>query len=687
MSPFAQTILAFFLLLLLSVATYLAARRIRVPYTVLLVLTGLLLIPLSRTDTFSFLNHFQLTPDMLFFVFLPILIFESAYNMNIRDIGENLWSISVLAIVSLLISAFFIAFAGHLALSAVGIDVPFPVLLLFGSLISATDPVAVLALFKEFGAPKRLSLIFEGESLFNDGTALALFLVVLESALGGFHGADSILSGTLLFFTMLVGGLLFGFLMGAIFSQLLKFARHEHLQLTITLAAAHLTFLLSELISNHLELFGHPVRLSSIIATVITSIVLGAESRYKVTPAIQAYMERFWGYAAFVANSLVFILLGLMFSTLKVNVTDLLLPLAIIIVVVIAGRILSVYPVIGVLNLIGKEAPIPRSWQKLLAWGSFRGALAVMMVLLIPDGFLPEGWTLAPSAREFIMALTIGCIYFTLFIKATTMNGIMRRFHITDMQEVENLAYQEGKVALYARSLLRLLDLEEKPYVDRAALDAIRTKYAGLYQQAYSELAQHAHDSQALFTRVLRIHAIGIEKRILKELFANNEVSETAYRKASNKLDMQLRSLERGLSVFGATRHGTKPKHKQGVRHLIKRHMPTSSDQFLYYRAMSIAAHEVIESLSSMAERDALSLFEADDVFSSIVDLYRGFEQRAIGQAQELMRRDKTLAQQQLDFIEREIANAQAQSLVELENSAMITHKVRTVLAKENALL
>lgn len=683
MTPTAQTILAFFTLLLLSIGTFMAARHVRIPYTVLLVLVGLLLVPLSQTEVFSYLTHFQLTPETLFFIFLPTLIFESAYNMNIRDIGENVWSISVLSVVSLLIGAFFIAFAGHWALQAVGIEVPFLVLLLFGSLISATDPVAVLALFKQFGAPKRLSLIFEGESLFNDATGLALFLVVLEAALKGFHGVESVLQGAFLFVTMLAGGALFGFLMGAIFSRLLQFARHEHLQLTITLAAAHMTFLLSEVISSHLVLFDQPIRLSSIVATVIASIMLGAESRYKISPGIQEYMDRFWGYAAFVANSLVFILLGLMFSMLTVDVVDILLPVAVIIVVVIAARMLSVYPVIGALNLLGREAPIPRSWQKLLAWGSFRGALAVMMVLLIPDDFLPEGWQMEHSAKEFIMALTIGCIYFTLFIKATTMNRVMQRFRITDMQDIESMEYQEGKVYVYAQSLLRLLSLEEKPYVDRAALDALRVKYLDLYKQAYATFARQAHDSQALFARVLRIHAIGIEKRTLKNLFANGELSEVSYRRASVKLDRQLMSLENGKNVFPAAETGVHGWLRLRGRFGIKARTSGAADLFLYYRGLAIAAHDVTQSFSRLAEQEDLRVFQADTVFSGILDMYRGFEARAIRYTNDLMAQDKTLETQHLSFVEREIANAQTLSLTELENSNVINHKVRILLAQE----
>jgi CPA1 family monovalent cation:H+ antiporter len=685
MSAVAQTILAFFTLLMLSIGAYLAAPRLRLPYTVLLVLVGLLLVPLSRLEAFEFLAHFRLTPDTLFFIFLPILIFESAYRIDIRDIGENAWSISLLSVASLLISAFFIAFAGYWALVLVGIELPFLVLLLFGALISATDPVAVLALFKEFGAPKRLSLIFEGESLFNDGTALALFLVVLEVALKGFQGVDTVRQGIIAFVTMLAGGILFGLVMGKAFSGLLRLARHEHLQLTVTLAAAHLTFLLSELISSHVVILDQPIRLSSIIATVIASVVLGAEGRYTISPGIQDYMERFWSYAAFVANSLVFILLGLMFSTLSVAVVDMIVPTLVIILIVIVGRLVSVYPVIGLLNALRVEAPIPRAWQKLLAWGSFRGALAVMMVLLIPDDYVPEGWRLEPSAREFIMALTIGCIYFTIFIKATTMSGILRRFRITDMRALESLEYQEGKVYLHARALLRLLSLEEKPYVDHKALAAMRAKHAELYRQAYADFARKARDSSPLFERVLRIHAIGIEKRTLKGLFANGELSETAYRWAAGKLDRQFRSLESRRRVRGAATDGIPFGLAARLRRRfgLPERTPAATDLFLYYRAMAIAANEVVQSFSRLAEQEAPRLFEADAVFAGILAMYRDFQERAIGHADALVAGDRDLEREQVHLVEREIAQAQALSLEELESSEVISAKVKSVLADE----
>lgn len=165
---FLTSILSLFFLLTISVFTYIFSKKINFPYTVSLLIVGLILIPLSKIELFSFINDFELTPNILFYVFLPILIFESAYNMNYRQIMKNWKSISGLAIFWLLISAVIIAGAMYFIFPFFGLNIPFLVCLLFWSLISATDPVAVLSIFKSIWAPRRLTLIFEWESLFND---------------------------------------------------------------------------------------------------------------------------------------------------------------------------------------------------------------------------------------------------------------------------------------------------------------------------------------------------------------------------------------------------------------------------------------------------------------------------------------------------------------------------------------
>ncbi len=686
MSPTVQIILALLSLLFLSIITHLAAPKLRLPYSVLLVVVGFLLIPLSKIPAFSYLTSFQLTSEILFFIFLPILIFESAFNMNIRKIGENIGAISALAIAGLLVSSFFIAFAGYWALGAIGFAAPLVVVLLFGALISATDPVAILALFRDFGAPRRLALIFEGESLFNDATSLALFLIVLESVSAGFQGAASVLQGIYIFLSMLFGGAVFGFMMGWGFSKLLQFARHEHLQITLTMLAAHTTFLLAEFISHSFSLMGKPVHVSSILATVIASLVIGNYGRFKIMPRVQIYMTHFWGYAAFVANSLVFILLGLLFTSLSVRLVDILPALTVIIVVVMVARTLSIYPVIGMMNATRLEQPIPRSWQHLMAWGSLRGVLAVTMVLIIPDTLSHPEWKHAYSIKEFILALTIGCIYFTLFIKATTMNVAIRRFRINVFHGLEPMEYLEGKVYVYAQSLLRLLAMSDQPHLDRSTLQILQTKYTELYQTAFRDLSRNVHNSAAMFARVLRIHAIEIEKHALQELYAGAELSEMAYRRVLGKFELQLERLEQGLSEnldFGAVRGKRRWLRVRPFFGLSTDRLTDPAEKFFYYRALAISSQKVIALLSQLATHPGLRVFEADAVFSTILEQYQEYKSQTLNKAATLLKNFPALEARQLQILERELLQSQIAALDELESSEVITPAVKSVLYGE----
>lgn len=157
---FLSTASFIFLLLIASGSTYLA-RLWKIPVTVTLVAAGMMVAFFASNGIFAFMDDFEMTPDILFYVFLPILLFESAYNIKYKDLLRNIRSVSALAIISLTISAFFIAGALFLIFSWLHIGVPFIVLLLFGALISSTDTAAVLSIFKELGVPKRLGLIFE----------------------------------------------------------------------------------------------------------------------------------------------------------------------------------------------------------------------------------------------------------------------------------------------------------------------------------------------------------------------------------------------------------------------------------------------------------------------------------------------------------------------------------------------
>jgi monovalent cation:H+ antiporter, CPA1 family len=676
------SLLALFSLLAVSCLTYFAAARFKVPFTVLLVAVGLLLVPLAQTPVFAFLKDFQLTPELLFYIFLPILIFESAYNIKVRKIQENILSISLLAVVSLLISVALVAVGLYYLFGVFGLIVPPIVLLLFGALISATDPVAVLALFKEYGAPRRLSLIFEGESLFNDGTAVALFLVLLEVAYKGYHGVSTMGEGIFLFASMVVGGIAFGLAMGLGFSKLIEATRsNENVSIILMLVLAHLTFILAEVISHHAVIAGVEIKVSAIIATTIASIVMGNYGRYKVDPHAEEFVEKFWAQFAFMINALVFILMGLLFAALPIRIMDFILPIGIAILVVAIGRALSIYPVVGFLNWLKKEEHIPMSWQNLLAWGSLRGALAVTMVLMIPADWRPDGWVYEYSPRDFIMALTIGCIYATLFIKAITIGPMIRKMGLNQLTDVEKVEYRDAACYIHAHAMQRMEKLCDKGYVDATSFKAVVTDMDKTYEAARRRFK--VTDKPLLAHAALNIHALGIERYYLHDLFVHGEVNDWIVRRIQSVINDQIDKLEHGetlaehpgsvkgdwLDLLVDWLHAHSPRYQE--RAFI--------EKFLYYRAKIIITRKVIKEMTEFSEAN-VKLFTADDV-KPVIDRYRAYNKSAKEQVAKLLAQHGA----ELEKINAKLASKAAEKhqhelLDELLHRELITPKVHISL-------
>jgi CPA1 family monovalent cation:H+ antiporter len=684
-----EVILSLFTLMLISIGVFFLSQRMKIPYTVLLVVVGSLLVPLSHIEIFSFIDSFQLTPELLFFVFLPILIFESAYNMNIRKMAESAWSISLLAVVSLILSAFFVALGMFYGLKLIGFDIPFVVALLFGALISATDPVAVLALFKEYGAPRRLALIFEGESLFNDGTSLALFLIILEVLVHGFGGAISVMEGVFMFTTMIVGGIGLGLVMGAIFAKLIERVKdNENIEITLTMLVAHFTFILAEILSEHLVIFGYEIKFSSIIATVVASMLIGNYGRYKISSRVEEYMEKFWGYFAFIANSLVFILMGLLFANLNIDFGFFIVPILTVVAIVALGRAFSVYPVVAFLNRIKKEENIPLSWQHLMAWGSLRGALAVTMVLLIPDTLTVSGWQYEFTLKEFITAVTIGCIYFTLLVKATTIGPMMRRLQLDALTPYEKVEYHESKALIYAKALLKLSDFRKKGYVGENTYTRLKARYERVYQEACHSCKQMADESSSVVERALQVYALGVEKHYLKELFLYGEISERVYKRVLNKLEIQTARVEHGIKQVNSLGESFSKDWFENLADMVRKFLKKQEDdvvtRYMYYRAQSIIANKVLKNLDALSQETDIEIFKNTVEMEKLKELYTRFRENA-GRKMNAMFEENTVLLERVneEFAAKGLFKIEETVLKDLYKKEMITPKLYIMLYNE----
>jgi CPA1 family monovalent cation:H+ antiporter len=398
-----------FLILLLIVAALIAvaAARLRIPYTVALVLGGLLLGTIhssSLRGIFSYRPDW-LTPDVSLIIFLPALLFEGSLKIPIRQLRENLFPILLLANVGVLSATMISGFALHWALG-----IPLLIALVFGAIVAATDPISVLSIFKNMAVDKRLSVIVEGESLFNDGTAVVLYGILYAAVMSSHLG---IWIGIREFFVEVLGGAAIGIGFGYLFSKLTQKIDDPQIEITLTTILAYGAYLLAQ-----------SLHVSGVIATVLAGLIVGNFGiPHGMSSRTQIALWSFWEYASFFINSILFLLIGL-----RVHIGDLMrdwVAILLAIAVVLAGRALSVYGLIPITNLF--PAKVPFRWQHILIWGGMRGALSLAMALSLGNTF---------PYRDRIVNMTFAVVGFTIIVQGITIKPLLRVLGLTS--QVEN---------------------------------------------------------------------------------------------------------------------------------------------------------------------------------------------------------------------------------------------------------
>jgi len=377
---------------LLLVAAFVAmlARRFRLPYTAGLVLAGVVL------AIFPVAANLTLTKDLVFTVLLPPLVFEAAFQMDWKELRRDLPVTLTLATAGVLAASGLTAAGIHYLLGW-----GWQPAILLGVLISATDPVSVIATFKESRVQGRLRMLVESESLFNDGTAAVLFAVALAGMMGtrltALHIGASFL-GTF------VGGILAGGLMGACVLFMVGQTEDHLVEITFTTIAAYGSFLAAE----HFHLSG-------VMATLTAGIVLGNYgSLGSITDKGRAEVTSFWEYIAFVANSLIFLLIGVRLK--HEHLGEIWLPIVVIILLVLLGRAVAVYGFCA--PFARSRWRVDRNYQHILVWGGLRGALALALVFGLPPG-VPQ--------REVIVTVVFGVVAFSVLVQGITMPWLLRR--------------------------------------------------------------------------------------------------------------------------------------------------------------------------------------------------------------------------------------------------------------------
>ena len=399
-----QTAVRLFIALLAgAVAVALVSRKVALPYSVGLVLVGLVLARLTSG------LEVAVTPELVLGVLLPGLIFEAALRTGFEELRPSFIGVLLLAVPGVVIGAWIVA----LVLQA-GIGMDFGPAFLVGAMVAATDPAAVIATFRRTHAPKRLATFVEGESVLNDGTGIVLFTIGLAAVSGG----DSPAGGVVAFAVTVTASVAIGAGAGYVASRILATVDDHLVELTLSVVLAYGSYQLAEI-----------VHASGIIATVLAGVTLGSYGRtHGLSPRALEAIDTVWEFIAFVLTALIFLLLGLAISLEAVSAA--MVPIAWAVAAVLAARAIVVYVLLGGASRLagrlertlvpegGAARPVPAAWLHVLFWAGLRGAVSVAMALSLPRE-IPD--------RDLLQGITFGVVLFTLVVQGSTADLLVRR--------------------------------------------------------------------------------------------------------------------------------------------------------------------------------------------------------------------------------------------------------------------
>jgi CPA1 family monovalent cation:H+ antiporter len=413
---------------------------------------------------------------------VPPLVFEAAFHLNIKDLRYDLAPILALAIPGVLITTGLVGLVVSL-----GTGSPLSQTLVFGALVAATDPVAVVALFRTLGVPKRLQVLLEGESLFNDGTAIVIFnLMVTIAITGHFSLIDSLLD----FAFVSGGGLVIGMLLGMLFAQITRRIDDPLIETTLTGVLAFGSYLVAE-----------EIHVSGVLAVVAAGLVAGNVGPRGMSPSTRVLVFNFWEIMAFLANSLVFLLIGLQIDLYALIANWQIIMWAIF--AVLAARAVSVYG----LSWVGHG--IPGRYKHVLYWGGLRGAISLALAISLPLRLGP--------LRNDIKTMAFGVVLFTLLFQGLTMRPLIRKMGLIKRQE-----NQDEYERRHARWVMA-----------KAAYDRLET------MQSDGILSGHVWES---VEPVLAEHTANTAKAVRNILHDNPEVEIEEYNTARREALTQQRS-------------------------------------------------------------------------------------------------------------------------------------------------
>jgi len=501
-------------LLIVSLVVVLG-KRFRIHPAVGLVIAGVLL-------TGQVAIEIPLSSELILSLFLPPLLFEAAFHINLNELRRNLGTVLLLAVPGVILSMVLVG-----GIVEWGVGLSWPAALVFGAVIAATDPISVVGIFRRLGAPKRLEVLLEGESLFNDGTAVVLFNLAVATIV---TGSTNWTGGALQFLWAAGGGVLIGLGLGWVISRVIAGIDDHLVETTLTTVLAFGSYLVAQ-----------QVGMSGVLAVVAAGLVNGNLGPQGMRPGTRLVVFSFWEYVAFLASSVVFLLIGL-----QVNLTSLIEyagPVVWAIVAVLVARAITIY---GVARL---RTSMPLAWRHILWWGGLRGAVALALALSLPAALGAE--------REVVLVMTFGVVLFTLLVQGLSMGPLVRRLGVISRSEAQIEFERRHARALAARAGYRHMEqLHEDGLVSsptwKSMAPLLQERQRAL-TQAVGEIVQSeaAIETQELTTA--RAEALRAERASLTRLQREGVISDETFEEIGAEIDLALSALPDDLSQVPAS--------------------------------------------------------------------------------------------------------------------------------------
>ena len=575
-------------LLTLAVLLGLLARRAHLPLTVVLVVVGFLA---SAVDVVPAVGQIEgeVFEEVVVFVFLPVLVFAAALGIDLRAFAGNLLPILALAVVAFAVSAVVVGLTLHAVLGTALV-----VALLFGVLISATDPVAVVAIFRELGVPKRLLALVEGESLLNDGVAIVLFSILVEAATGG---TISVSGGIVDFVSVFAGGAVVGGVLGLAAAAVLPWLDRLP-AVALSLAIAYGSFVLAD------EVLGF----SGVMATAVAGMALSGLAPSRASAEVREAWEQTWDALDYIANALLFLLIGLVLEP-RVLAQEI-VPILVAVVAVLVARMVGVLPVVWLLERLAHIPRVGRRNEAVVVWGGLRGGVALALALALPVEL---------AERETLIALTGGVVLATLLLNATTIGWLVHRLRLD----------QVGPADRFLSAVARLSGVQEA----RRRVHELGLEDASGVTERLDQREQEAHEQLHQLElgprqemRVVLGRALHLERGIYQQLSDEGLLPPAVTRTLLHQVDDEIEELSAGGAPRAAgDRLEDFPLSRLSRRLLRWLPQPAGED------ADDLAyAEAAARRLAARQTRESLDLFEGLPGIRSatVEEVRRTFEER-----------------------------------------------------------